>query len=134
MRNIIFRGKRLDNGQWVYGDLYHRKICDVVSPTIHNIEYTGGSVDPATVGQYTGLNDKNGNKIFEGDILKIYYYGKSKIFGVVKFGESRFFIDDNFMRDDIKAKAPMTEMFSRYEFEVVGNIYDNPELLKGGDE
>ena len=87
-------------------------------------------VDPDTVGQFTGLTDKNGERIFEGDILKVYYYGKSKIFGAVKFDESRFFIDDDFMRDDIKAKAPMTEMFSRYEFEVVGNIHDNPELLK----
>ena len=75
------------------------------------------------------MTDKNGTKIFEGDILKVYYYGKSKIFGVVKFDESRFFIDDDFMRDDIKAKVPMTEMFSRYEFEVIGNIHENPELL-----
>lgn len=93
------------------------------------MEYTGGSVDPATVGQYTGVVDKNGKRIFEGDILKVFYYGKSKIFGAVKFDESRFFIDDDFMRDCIKAKAPMTEIFSRYEFEVIGNIHDTPELL-----
>ncbi len=132
MCEILFRGKRSDNGKWVYGDLYHRKICGAISPTIHTMDYTGGNVIPTTVGQYTGLTDKNGTKIFEGDILKVFYYGKSKIFGVVKFGETRFFIDDNFMGGDIKSKAPMSDMFSKYDFEVVGNIHDNPELIKIG--
>lgn len=131
MREILFRGKDVISGEWVYGDLAQEKHTDnsikcAIVQTLSTYEVT-----PSTVGQYTGLVDKNGKRIFEGDILKVYYYGKSKIFGVVKFDESRFFIDDDFMRDDIKAKAPMTEMFSRYEFEVVGNIYDNPDLLKG---
>lgn len=131
-REIIFRGKRLDNGKWEYGDLVHDDIGGMyVFPNDAENLYIEYRVDPETVGQYTGLTDKNGKRIFEGDILKVYYYGKSKIFGVVKFDESRFFIDDDFMRDDIKAKAPMTEMFSRYEFEVVGNVHDNPELWKG---
>lgn len=131
-REIIFRGKRLDNGKWEYGDLVHDDIGGMyVFPNDAENLYIEYRVDPDTVGQYTGLTDKNGKRIFEGDILKVYYYGKSKIFGVVKFDESRFFIDDDFMRDDIKAKAPMTEMFSRYEFEVVGNVHDNPELWKG---
>lgn len=131
-REIIFRGKRLDNGKWEYGDWVHDDIGGMyVFPNDAENLYIEYRVDPETVGQYTGLTDKNGKRIFEGDILKVYYYGKSKIFGVVKFDESRFFIDDDFMRDDIKAKVPMTEMFSRYEFEVVGNVHDNPELLKG---
>lgn len=131
-REIIFRGKRLDNGKWEYGDLVHDDIGGMyVFPNDAENLYIEYRVDPDTVGQYTGLTDKNGKRIFEGDILKVYYYGKSKIFGVVKFDESRFFIDDDFMRGDIKAKAPMTEMFSRYEFEVVGNVHDNPELWKG---
>lgn len=131
MREILFRGKDVISGEWVYGDLAQEKHTDnsikcAIVQTLYTYEVT-----PSTVGQYTGLVDKNGKRIFEGDILKVYYYGKSKIFGVVKFDESRFFIDDDFMRGDIKAKAPMTEMFSRYEFEIVGNIYDNPDLLKG---
>ncbi len=131
-REIIFRGKRLDNGKWEYGDLVHDDIGGMyVFPNDAENLYIEYRVDPDTVGQYTGLTDKNGKRIFEGDILKVYYYGKSKIFGVVKFDKSRFFIDDDFMRGDIKAKAPMTEMFSRYEFEVVGNVHDNPELWKG---
>lgn len=134
-REIIFRGKRLDNGKWEYGDLVHDDIDGMyVFPNDAENLYIEYRVDPDTIGQYTGLTDKNGKRIFEGDILKVYYYGKSKIFGVVKFDESRFFIDDDFMRVDIKAKAPMTEMFSRYDFEVVGNIHDNPELWKGGEK
>lgn len=134
MREILFRGKCIDDGKWVYGLL--SEIDEAVKQA--QIDYddnegmTGDIVDLTTVGQYTGLTDKNGKKIFEGDILKVFYYGKSKIFGVVKFGETRFFIDDNFMGGDIKSKAPMSDMFSKYDFEVVGNIYDNPELLKGG--
>ena len=139
-REIIFRGKCVSDskyaGQWVEGG-YVPPYEDSETKEALIVMFYGGNttstchVIPETVGQYTGLTDKNGKRIFEGDILKVYYYGKSKIFGVVKFDESRFFIDDDFMRDDIKAKAPMTEMFSRYEFEVVGNVHDNPELLKG---
>lgn len=93
-----------------------------------------GNDSKYTIGQFTGLQDCKGNDIYEGDILKVYYYGKSKLFGVVKFGESRFYIDDNFMRDSLKSKAPMAEMLSRYDFEVIGNVVDNPELLKGGEK
>ena len=133
MRNIIFRGKSIAHHgkkeEWVYGFYSNYK---GVNGRTHYISDDNGrsvAVQPETVGQYTGLTDKNGTKIFEGDILKVFYYGKSKIFGVVRFGETRFFIDDNFKGGCIKAKAPMTEMFSRYEFEVVGNLHDNPELL-----
>ena len=130
MRNIIFRGKLINrNGEWGYGDLRRYGGNTWVFPHDKDAAYDADMVDPATVGQYTGLNDKNGKKIFEGDILKVFYYGKSKIFGVVKFGETRFFIDDNFMGGDIKSKTPMSDMFSKYDFEVVDNIYDNPELL-----
>ena len=134
MRNIIFRGKSIAHHgkkeEWVYG--FYSNYKGVNGRTHYISDDNGNSiaVREETVGQYTGLTDKNGTKIFEGDILKVFYYGKSKIFGVVRFGETRFFIDDNFKGGCIKAKAPMTEMFSRYEFEVVGNLHDNPELLK----
>ena len=133
MQEIIFRGKSIAHHgkkeEWVYG--YYSNYKGVNGRTHYISDDNGRSVavQPETVGQYTGLTDKNGTKIFEGDILKVFYYGKSKIFGVVRFGETRFFIDDNFKGGCIKAKAPMTEMFSRYEFEVVGNLHDNPELL-----
>ena len=71
MREILFRGKRADNGEWVEGTLY--QIGKEQNPFIMLVNRCAESheVDPATVGQYTGLTDKNGTKIFEGDIVKI---------------------------------------------------------------
>lgn len=153
MRTIKFRGKDA-NGEWKEGSLiidkYQRsdgKQFDVafIVSGLPCMESPGDMwtakmqrVDPATVGQFTGLLDKNGKKIFEGDILKVYYYGKSKVFGVVRFAQSRFFIDDEFMDEfmieELRVKIPMTEMFSKYQFEVIGNCWDNSELMKGGKE
>lgn len=135
MYEILYRAISMCSGEhWVYGQPRHyARNPHTEKWTIYD-PITGIETDivEEALGQYTGLTDKNGNKIFEGDILKVFYYGKSKIFGVVKFGETRFFIDDNFMGGDIKSKAPMSDMFSKYDFEVVGNIHDNQELLNGG--
>lgn len=147
IREIKFRGKSINNhlekadggyiipkGSFVYGSL----VLDCnEKPYIDVQGYIDGSgfhssyyVDADTVGQFTGLHDKNNKEIYEGDILKVYYHGKSKVFGVVRFAESRFFIDDDFMRNDLNVKTPMADMFSHYQFEVIGNIYDDGRLLK----
>jgi len=126
MREIIFRGKRADNGEWVYGSLItERNMFDGNLMTMHiqDIEepYDDNLIDDETVGQFTGLTDKNGTKIFEGDIVKVEnalvrgifaveYCGISACF-IVSHGERRYFLGG-------------------CNSEVIGNIHDNPELLK----
>lgn len=124
-REIIFRGKRTDNGKWVYGDLYHRKICGAISPTIHTMDYTGGSVIPTTIGQYTGLKDKNGTRIFEGDIIN---------FTNVDYPDCEIIFDNgSFVCNEIGEDNIVCELHLRLVSEVIGNVHDNPELLKGGE-
>lgn len=123
MRDILFRGKRLDNGEWVEGDLVHSayKIGDTCVGTYGS--YLGmQQVDPSTVGQYTGLMDKNGERIFEGDVLTV--DGEDGFFAL-EFQEdtARFVMSGDSIVVDF-------DNFWSYEVEVMGNIHDNSELLE----
>lgn len=125
MREILFRGKDFSgvlNRSWIFGSL----------DTTEN-EYTimiypdrfGNKcrifVDPKTVGQYTGLTDKNGKKIFEGDIVTMPKYGGGRHKSVIYFKNGKFAVDgSNYNFKDICSK----------NMEVIGNIHDNPELLE----
>ena len=118
MREILFRGKRTDNGEWVYG--YFVKMLWEYSIIPLEDENTVYPVDPETVGQYTGLTDKNGKKIFEGDIIS-----KNRvIIRKVEWEEdSTGFFPFTVIEDGGRAYVDAEEC------EVIGNVNDNKELL-----
>ena len=127
MREILFRGKRVDNGEWVYGAYYG--LCRMMNKAgdfgyAHLIRQSNDEplyrVDPETVGEYTGLTDKNGKRIFEGDILS----DGDDTYKVV-FEDGIFQIDNSHYITGLYV-AIHTEKID----EVIGTIYDNPELLE----
>jgi len=123
-RKIKFRGKQLHSEIWIYGDL--TTVTPYVIDRFITFFTEDGSinrlpVDPSTVGQYTGLRDKNGKaEAFEGDIVR-----ENRSTGVIKFADGRFYIDwiinKDFFSDTIGVHLKYAE--------IIGNIYDNPELL-----
>lgn len=122
-RIIRFRGKRLDNGEWVYGDLLQPLVdVEVVGAAIFvNGRTVNGrfDVDPATVGQDTDFVDKNKEEIYEGDIIK----GACGAVGEVVFGEYGWSVD--YGGDDVWSLRGELET----GMEIIGNIHDNPDLL-----
>ena len=130
MIEILFRAKRIDNGEWVEGFYVNR--FDVNEEIEHLIfwrkSYTVweyAKIDPETLCQYTGLKDKNGNRIWENDIIK---HEISDTIGTVKWYQEDYVgwcVDDTI----IDEQQFTDEMWN--ECEVIGNIFDNPELLKG---
>lgn len=174
MREILFRGKRMDNGEWAEGYLYEHEPAlvgivsenDVPEPSKWFIARTGFAdwnmprpvefveVDHSTVGQYTGLKDKNGKRIFEGDIIRYTFDGPDDPTATengLKVRTGRIFWSDwraSFaVTAGINGSASINNDVARYvrgrqvyeyvrganTVEVIGNIHDNPELLKGGE-
>lgn len=127
MRDILFRGKRLNNGAWVEGNYW--EFCGD-----HNImvpgNCIGSRVDPSTVGQYTGLKDKNGKRIWEGDVVRC---GTGRICKVT-FPISPGFIGFDLVPVGGFDAPPPNEWLLFADTEVIGNIHDNPEFLEGDEE
>ena len=132
MRKILFRGKRTDNGEWVEGAFSPKNSDSLFGPTIDKpsiIKFGAPlngfwfDVDPETVGQYTGLTDKNGKKIFEGDIMQFTAYGILYT-GTVEFTEGCFYVN-------CKNAGPFLDSAVRtHDALKIGNIHDDPELLE----
>ena len=139
-REILFRGKRKDNGEWVEGFYFENfDKCYIMSKEYQETLMTKFvfEVDPKTVGQYTGLTDKNGKKIFEGDIVHAVYqsnYGGCEDVdfgnGVVKYCDSYY--GGASFEIDIIGEAGSRVITASLEngVTVIGNAWDNPELLK----
>lgn len=139
MREILFRGKRTDNGEWAYGYytkamyfLNKKEMHIIFEPDVEafpHCEFTGyEEVIPETVCQFTGLTDKNGRKVFEGDILGGFLdedYPEHKTIVTVEWYEYMWVTRQGNCYPDSLEESDVTDWF-----EVIGNIYDNPELLE----
>lgn len=143
MREILFRGK-LESGAWVYGSLVQapgfvgiierdeeRYDYPYMDSTTGCIDGNACIVDPDTVGQYTGLTDKNGTKIFEGDVVSGLFLYALPINGVVAFRDGAFGLC--WMRGGWQEFTAFTSMCN-VTHEVLGNVHDNPELMEVGYE
>ena len=123
-REILFRGKRVNNGEWVEGSYWYSRRSNTYQHFVFDDEGVWVGVDPNTVGQFTGLTDRNGVKIFEGDIVR---YGDTihRVVFEQRNGTAYF---------GLVYAACETLPFGHYQdlkqIEVIGNVYDNPELLE----
>lgn len=130
MREILFRAKRKSNGKWIEGYIY-KQIVNLNDEYYIRRGDTDYLVVPETVGQFTGLTDKNGKKIFEGDIVRRFNIrGLEVMRYAVKWNTDccmfALACEDTYLGE---YDSDFTVFYGE-EFEIVGNVHDNPELLK----
>ena len=128
MREILFRGKT-DKGEWVQGYYVKGATRHCIIKSLAG--YPRYDVIPSTIGQYTGLTDKNGTKIFEGDIVVTSIKGNNTVCKVTWADNVAQF--QLWQLHTIPNTSTALNL-GNYDCEVIGNIHDNPELLKGGGE
>ena len=141
MREILFKAKRIDNGEWVYGN-YAFTDTNGEQHFIFQNKAFEHEVDKNTICQYTGLTDKNGNKICENDILSVLLIGEpdeEKENCIVRYGRKaeNFRIELGFNLEWTKTyylRCDICFWIENREVEVIGNIFDNAELLDLGNE
>ena len=124
MREILFRGKRADNEKWVIGYLSSKHTITITTPCGHTDEIV---ICADTVGQFTGLTDKNGKRIFEGDVAKV-LQGKDKDIAYVGFENGAFMLYPK--TGNIYERTLWEYWYNDWDVEVIGNVTDNPELLE----
>lgn len=123
MRTIKFRGKSIDTNEWLYGDLVHSSDMKHSAILVNDkTSYDECEVNPFTVGQFTGLYDKNRNEIYEGDILDF-----NGLNIEIRFVRGVFALLCNGDLDQELCGDCRTDLFAK----IIGNIHDNSELMKG---
>lgn len=140
MREILFRGKRTDNGEWVTGTpLFYVDRCKMMQVAAVHVDFIddgclyyseGFPVDPETMGQYTGLRDRLGKRIFEGDIVKTPFCGNTLCDFLIQFINGGFYAVPPGIEIDVVRPWKHHLNGSNNKMVVIGNIHDNPELLE----
>lgn len=137
MREILFRGKRVDNGEWVEGGYKYDKVGEYYTAVfiiehLTSVVWESHRVDPATVGQYTGLQDKNGKWIFEGDIVDCWSEGVNAKGTVQQRKDGLWIIYPSWQKTIMWGLCP--DEYCHTTVEVIGNIHDNPEMIGGSKD
>lgn len=125
MREILFEGKRTDNNEWIRGNLVHTQKKDLDYYEIITLDgLQSSTVKTETVRQFTGLTDKNGKMIFEGDIAKLSHPAIKETIGVLGWDkhEAGFVLRK---KDNYEIIGYLSELY-----QIIGNIYDSPELMQ----
>ena len=137
MRDFLFRGKSVNSGKWIYGGYFktdneHYIITNTDNLVGFNLWDYAELIIPETISEFIGLTDKNGKKIFEGDIIAYKNYnGKLVVEGVVKYGNFNCSCCDGVFGWYVGENGDIRNLQEPNDFyEVIGNIHDNPELLE----